>query len=296
MGYHFPRTQLWLYRASGDTSAPGRKRMIAIPLAVLLLFGAPQEAAPQKSDPASQQQLEEAKARYESIRQAAININELAGKIHSEADARNFVDAIAERLSGNQHQSWTTLVIRHRVAHAEYEAVSDSSRLIPEQRIVDVWNEYVREIDAPEETLVTVAELHNLRDAMYTMSKLMWEKHRFWESLWTMPGLYAVDADGRVANGCRAIEALKLLHDMVYNFQNVRSARERVQKGVLVSDSIRLRQRDPTPRPPAVRAQTGVVQNGMPVWIAERSYLQAHSERDYRRLLERLFAELFPTE
>jgi hypothetical protein len=270
--------------------------MIAIPLAVLLLFGAPQEAAPQKSDPASQQQLEEAKARYESIRQAAININELAGKIHSEADARNFVDAIAERLSGNQHQSWTTLVIRHRVAHAEYEAVSDSSRLIPEQRIVDVWNEYVREIDAPEETLVTVAEVHNLRDATYTMSKLMWEKHRFWESLWTMPGIYAVDADGRVANGCRAIEALKLLHDMVYNFQNVRSARERVQKGVLVSDSIRLRQRDPTPRPPAVRAQTGVVQNGMPIWIAERSYLQAHSERDYRRLLERLFAELFPTE
>jgi hypothetical protein len=122
--------------------------------------------------------------------------------------------------------------------------------------------------------VITVAELHNLRDATYTISKSMWKKHTFPQSLWTMPGVYAVGAQGKVATGCRAVEALKLLHDMFYTFQNVRSARERVQKGVLASDSIKLRQQEATPRPPIVRAQTGVVQNGIPVWIAARHYLE----------------------
>jgi hypothetical protein len=270
--------------------------MIAIPLALALLLAAPQQSVSQQPDPAVQQRIEEARARYEPIRQAANHLNDLAGNIHSEADARAFVDAVVERLTGNQHQSWTTRGIRHRVAHAEYEAVSDSSRLIPEQRIVDLWNEYVREIDAPEETLVTGAEVHNLRDAIYTASQSMWKRGGFTQQLWTIPNVYAVDSDGKVAGGCRAIEALKIFHDMFYFFQNVQAARERVQKGVLVSDLASQRQRDATPRPQTVRAELRATRNANPVLLAERRYVQAHSERDYRRLLERLFAELFPSE
>lgn len=78
------------------------------------------------------------------------------------------------------------------MAHAEYEAVSDPSRLIPEQRIVDLWNEYVRELDAPEETLVTLAEVHNLRDAMYFGSKAMWKREGFTQQIWTAPDIHAV--------------------------------------------------------------------------------------------------------
>jgi len=269
--------------------------MITVPLAILFLFGAPQQPVSQQPDPALQQRVEEARARYEPIRQAAIHVNELAGNIHSEADARAFVDAVAERLTGTQHQSWATLGIRHRVAHAEYEAVSDPSRLIPEQRIVDVWNEYVRELDAPEETLVTVAELHNLRDATYTTNKLMWKKERFPQSLWTMPDVHAVDADGKVANGCRAVESLKILHDMSYFFQNVQRARERVQEGVLVSDMARQR-KGPTPQRQVERGHLTVSANANPVRQAEYQYVQAHGGRDYQRLLERLFDEMFPAE
>ncbi|HWW15879.1 MAG TPA: hypothetical protein VN310_14560 [Candidatus Dormibacteraeota bacterium] len=271
--------------------------MIAMPLAFVVLLAVPQESVPQQqSQPTREQKLEQAREKYEPARQVAIHVNELAGNIHSEADARAFVDAVAERLTGNQHQSWTTRGIRHRVARAEYLAVSDPSQLIPEQRIVDIWNEYVRELDAPGETLVTVAELHNMRDAMYTGSQLMWKKEGFTQQFWTIPNVYGVDADRKVASGCRAVEALKLFHDMFYFFQMVQGARERVQKGILVSDLARQREQSGPPRPQVAKAQLSASRDTKPVLAAEIRYVQAHGEGDYRRLLERLFAELFPSE
>ncbi len=194
--------------------------MIAIPLVAALLLAAPQQTdpaqnkwTPEQVDSIRQKQ-EQFRQQHEPARQRAIHINDLAGNIHAEADARAYVDAVAEELTGHRHMPWTTRSIRHRVAHAEYEAVTDPSRQIPEQRIVDIWNEYVREIDAPAEALVTVAEVHNLRDAMYSnASDRMW-KNEMTQSLWTMPNVYSIDADGKVASGCRAVEALKIIRDM----------------------------------------------------------------------------------
>jgi len=276
--------------------------MVRIILSATLLLAATQQPNPSpqsetvRHSQATPEQLEQARERYEPVRQAAIQVNELAGNIHSESEASAFVDAVAERLVGQEHPSWTTLSIRHRVAHAEYEAVTDSSRLIPEQTIVNVWNEYVRELDAPEEALVTVAEVHNLRDAMYTVSKSMWKRESFPQSLWTIPNVYALDTEGKLAGGCRAVEALKILNDMFYRFQNVRSARERVQKGVLASDLARQREKDGNARPPVTRVQLRALPQQNPVQPAVSRYLQAHSQRDYKNLLERLFGELFPVE
>jgi hypothetical protein len=270
--------------------------MVGIPLALALLFAAPQESAPpQQPEPTSQQRLEQAREKYEPARQAAIHVNGLAGNIRSESDARAFVDAVAEQFTQHEYLSWTTRGIRHRIAHAEYEAVVDPSRLIPEQRIVNIWNEYVRELDAPAETLVSVAELHNLRDALYTSNQSLWKRQGFTQSLWTIPNIYALDADGKVANGCRALEALRLLHDMFY-FQSVRRARERVQKGVLVSDLASSVQQNAASRPTTARIEIKASRDPNPLMAAVNRYLQAHSQRDYRHLLERLFAELFPTE
>jgi hypothetical protein len=267
--------------------------MNPILLAVVLLLAAPQQPDPPHSQPNQQQSAEQAHEKREQARQAAIHLNELAGNIHSEADAQAFVDAVAEQFGGGQFQTWTTRSIRHRVARAEFHAVSDPAQLIPEQRIADIWNEYVRELDAPAETLVNVAEVHSLRDAMLTMSQRMWKPEGF-QQLWTIPNVYAVSADGKVASGCRAVEALKLFHDMSFSFQNVESARERVQKGILVSDVNQQRQLKPTPRPHAVKSSLAASTRVNPIMLAEHSYLQAHGEPDYLRLLQRLFEELFP--
>jgi len=290
--------------------------MIVIPLVAVLLLGATQQADPSQPEPRQlqagpsqpqwtpeqreqiRQKQEQFRQQHEPMRQRAIHINDLAGNIHSEADARAYVDAVAEELTGHRHMSWTTRSIRHRVAHAEYQAVTDPSRQIPEQRIVDIWNEYVREIDAPEEAIVTLAELHNLRDSMYVgASHYGWKRDQT-QSIWTMPSVYALDADGKVASGCRALEALKVIHDMHNLFANVRNARERVQKGVLVSDLIKNREENPAPV-----GKTVLTVGGLHPKIGFNSvepfayrYQQEHGERSYQQLLRRLFAELFPAD
>jgi hypothetical protein len=128
------------------------------------------------------------------------------------------------------------------------------------------------------------------------MNKRMWKNERFPQSLWTVPDVYAVDAEGRVAGGCRAVEALRILHDMSFSFQSVLGARARVQKGTLVSDLVKQRDKDSTLRPLAARSELTATRNENPVRMAEYHYVQAHGERDYQRLLERLFGELFPAE
>jgi hypothetical protein len=145
--------------------------MIAIALFALVLTGSPQDSGPPPANPTAQpdvvapasphwtpeqqaeikQKQEQIRLQHEPERQEAIRLNDLAANIHSEADARQLVDGVAEQLTHHQHLFWAALSIRRRVAHTEYEAVSDPSGLIPEQLVVDVWNEYVREIDAPEE-------------------------------------------------------------------------------------------------------------------------------------------------
>lgn len=275
--------------------------MIAITFIAALLLGVPQQAVP--SQPQwTPQQLEQIRQKEEAFRksreparQRAIHVNDLAGNVHSEADARAYVDAVAEELTGGRHMSWTTRSIRHRVAHAEYEAATDPSRQIPEQRIVDIWNDYVREIDAPAEALVTVAELHNLRDAMYTTASQYAWKGGLNQSIWTMPNVYALDADGKIAGGCRALEALKLIHDMHDLFQNVRSARQRVEKGALASEVFQQR----------IPAQPGKIISSLelhaittpsPILPAVYRFQREHGEHAYQQLLRRLFAELFPAE
>ena len=103
---------------------------------------------------------------YERHKRSAIRINELAGRIQSEADASTVVSEIAGLFTKELPPAWASGSIRQQVAHAEYESVRNPVTLIPEQRIVDVWNQYVKEIGAPDEAIVSVAEIHNMRDGV----------------------------------------------------------------------------------------------------------------------------------
>jgi len=133
-------------------------------LLLAVVFSYPQQESAKTEEQAAAQR--QASLHYERYRQQAIRTNELAAHIDSEADARAFVDAVADMFADSLPPSWATRGIRERIAHAEYEAVSEPLRLIPEQRIVDVWNKYVREIGASEEAVVTAAEIHSMRDAL----------------------------------------------------------------------------------------------------------------------------------
>jgi hypothetical protein len=140
----------------------------------LLSPGMPQTnlaSDPQLPVPQQSHLEDDARRQAEAYRQAAILMNELAGRIQSEADARQIADAIAKMFDEYLPPPWATRSLRNRIARAEYDAVSDPSRLIPEQRIAEIWNEYVREIRSPDETLVTAAEIHSIRDMTYASAQ-----------------------------------------------------------------------------------------------------------------------------
>lgn len=268
---------------------------LSLVVSVTLLFSdffSPQAAtySQQATATSSTQLSPELRARIERSRQTAIEINDLAARIHSEADARALVDKIADVFADSLPPSWMTSGIRQRIAHAEYAAVSDSSRLIPEQRIADVWNEYVREIAAPDEALITVAELHNLRDGDFASAQYLWSRS---PSTWAVSTIYALGPDGKVAEGARPIEALRIFFDLDMMFDNLRAARERVRKGVLISDEIRKRQENP-PASRKATAHLGMRAINNPVWFAEQRYVQQHGPFVLNGFMEKLFDELFP--
>src|SRR5260370_7957416 len=77
----------------------------------------------------------------------------------------------------------------------------------------------------------------------------------FWErdinrSVWTMPNIVAVGSNGKVANGCRALEAIRVIYSMSLLFENVRGARKRVQEGIVLSDELEKRPSTQTTPPP----------------------------------------------
>ena len=228
---------------------------------------------------------------YEQHKQAAIRINELAGRIQSDADASALVSEIARLFAKGLPPAWAGGGTRQRVAHAEYEAVRNPVTLIPEQRIVDVWNQYVKQIGAPDETIVSVAEIHNMRDAEFTAAQLMWARGN--QTIWTMPNVFALGPDGKVADSCRALEAVRVIHDLEDLFQNLRGARGRLQKGIVASEEIKRRLGEPNPQPHSTaRLETHAETN--PVRPAEQRYIQEHGSVAYAHLLARLFDQLFP--
>jgi len=250
-----------------------------------------QEGTDSSSDQARLERDRQARERHN---QAAIEINELAGRIRSEADASAIVDKIAEILADTLPPAWSTQGIRQRIAHAEYEAASNPSRLIPEQRIVDVWNSYVREIGATDEAIITVAELHNLRDAEFASSQYAWSGSRS-HSIWRVPAIYALGSDGKVAEGCRAVETLRVLYDLDRIFDNLRGTRDRVRRGILISDEIRKLQENPPPKQKTT-ARLEVHVDNNPVRLAEYRYVQQHGPYIFGAVVEKLFDELLPAE
>ena len=260
-----------------------------------LLAGCPQQGTPTPEQLAKLRQ--EAEAATKKYRDEAIRLNEMAGHIKSENDARAIVDSVTEMFAKELPPDWATEGVRARVAHSEFMAVS-SGALIPEQRVADVWNEYVREIGAPSEAAVAPAEIHHLRDTYYATSVRMWE--RGWnQSIWTMPAIYALGADGKVASGCRTLEVLRVLHDLDSNFENLRTARLQMQQGIVVSDLLQKQREmekrtlDSSPKTKvSARLETRAVDN--PVWTAERRYIDEHGQLAFSGLLLKLFNQLFP--
>jgi hypothetical protein len=235
------------------------------------------------------------RAEFEPHRQAAIRINQMAANIHSEKDARALVDAVAEELTNHRHLMWAAQSIRHRVAHAEFLAVADPANLIPDQSIVHIWNEYVREIDAPEEALITLTEVQRMRYGRYRMSKMMWERE-WGQTIWNMPNVHAVSEDGAIADGGRPLEMLDILNSLYNRFPDVLFGRDRAQKGPLVAADMAQLASGPGHGRVVVSSGFLTQMPADPIRPAEARYQQEHGDTAYQHMIRRLFDELFPPE
>jgi hypothetical protein len=105
--------------------------------------------------------------------------------------------------------------------------------------------------------------------------------------------VYALGPDGKVADGCRALEAVRVIHDLDDLFENLRGARDRLRRGIVVSEEVKKRLGQPSPQPHST-ARIEAHVNTNPIRPAERRYVQEHGSVAFDQILARLFANCLP--
>lgn len=274
----------------------GKRWQIAVALLPICFLTAQQPIPPssqQASREGFRQPSPEAMRKIAEMRQRmranAIAINDLAGHIQSLDDARKLVDLVAGEFAKELPPKWAKKSMRNRIARAEYEAAYDPGSLIPEQRVADAWNDYAQKIGAPPEYYVAAAEIHTMRDSYYVDSQISWA--RGFQDIWTVPNIYAVGQDGKVANGCRALEAINILWQVANQPELLRGTRELTKKGRLMSDMYK----NPT-KPPAPGSEKSYVTFRVappnPVEQAAVRYMHEHGERGLNSAIEGLLKNL----
>jgi hypothetical protein len=241
-------------------------------LSVFIAASAHQQAGVDKSGPQTE---------YARYKESVARANDLAGRIHSEADANAYLAEITSLFPQELVFLRADDGRLHRLARAEYETVNDPAKLIPEKQVADVWNEYVREVGMPAETVATPAEIHNLRDKGLATAKRAWAAGT--ATRWNIQKGYALTPDGKVAAGCRALEALLVIHYLSDSFR-FRAAREPIARGAASSDT---KSEATDPRP-------GIYINSVPSNRTEQNYDHEHGAGAYDKLLIHLFDKLFP--
>ena len=236
----------------------------------------------------------EAAEAAEKHREEAIRLNDLAGHLKTESDAENLVDSIAKMFADELPPPWATRGVRLRMARAEYAAVTDPAKQIPEEQVASIWNQYVRAIGASEEMIVTPAEVHSLRDLHYGSANLMWANG--WnQSIWTIPNVYTVGSDGKIASQCRPLEAMHVFYDLDNHFRNLQAARKHLEKGTSFFDEMQgakgwKRSLDVS----KTRVEASIEIDRNPVRAAELRFMTEHGSTALWTLLKRLTDEFLP--
>jgi hypothetical protein len=229
---------------------------------------------------------------WRRMRARANEINDLASHIQSKNDAHKLIDLVAAEFSKELPPKWATRSIRNRIARAEYESAFDPGSLIPEQHVADAWNDYLQKIGAPQESYVTAAEIHTLRDTYYITSQLSWARGN--QNIWTVPNIYAIGQDGKVANGCRAIEVLNILWQLANQPEALEDTRELIKKGGLWSDMFKNPSKPPIPGAEKGSATFRVAQR--PPNLVEQAALHYAHDNGFRalnRAIQGLLQDLF---
>ena len=111
---------------------------------------------------------------------------------------------------------------------------------------------------------------------------------------WTVSNIYAVGQDGKVANGCRALEVLNILWELANQSEALQSTRELTKKGQLLSDMYK----NPS-KPPSSESEKGYTTFQVrqmppnPVQEAALHYMHDHGVHALNSAIEGLLPDLF---
>lgn len=237
----------------------------------------------QKSDNTSRQ------SSYEQHRKQSLEINKIAGNITCIEDARKLVNLLADMFGEDLPGKLRDPGFLDRVARSEYASAIDPSKRIPEQHIADAWSAYVTEIGAPYEARATAAEIHNLRDALFSLAAFSHGRES--GNIWDISMIYATRPDSSLDANCRIIESFRVVWDLANMHENHTSARDRVQKGELVSTWMKAQEGKQRKKYSVLMVRNSPLD---PVRAAEMNYVQQHGQRLFRKAVERLAFAILP--
>jgi hypothetical protein len=223
------------------------------------------------------------------VHKLAEDLDELASNIRTPADASRFVDFVAGIFVKELPAAWRANSFRNMIARAEFMAVTDADRQIPEQRIAAAWNVYASTIQAPKEFQVTPADIHRLRDGLFATAVLFWKRGH--QNFWGVPSIYATQADGTLQPGCRAIESIRLLWDLANTTDNLQGARDRVQSGVVFSNVIQKEQQQPTSSSNVQASVQGRLSQN-PIELTQRLYINQHGTSAFNKAVMKMVGDV----
>jgi len=117
--------------------------------------------------------------------------------IQSNSDAQVYIDAILAKYHINTASVPGLAPLMHRLAKAEYSALGDPSKRIPESLLTSTFNGLMDEWGEEPWTRITVEDFHGF--------------HRL-KAGTLIPYSVSRNADGSVADSCRPVEAVYLLY------------------------------------------------------------------------------------
>ncbi|MGH7867664.1 MAG: hypothetical protein ACREP9_08560 [Candidatus Dormibacteraceae bacterium] len=147
---------------------------------------------------------------------AKINSLGARSNIHSARDAEAYIDALLQKHRFDDPKLPGLSEVKARVARAEYSAVEDPSREIPEHVIAEAFNRMMDEWSAPPWTRISEKELHAFRAL---------------KALVLYPAVVSRSHGGDLSPTSRPVEALYVLYLLQAGGGVPAELREKVKEG-----------------------------------------------------------------
>jgi hypothetical protein len=198
-------------------------------------------------------------------------------RIRTEADALAYVEILVKRWGPSPKELPDLAEFEQRLARAEYAAVRNPEKRIPESQVAKVFNQLMDEWQMPRWTRISVSELHVFRwhyaTAIYPRSVLR------------LP-------DESIAPNCRPTEALLLLHFLTTEGSVPPAMRKIARDSTFPWTFLKYLEPSSWRNPPENPPESGLGPKYMEFSNCRDKYFASHPAVTFENLVNHSFAQL----